>query len=52
LEPNKETYTLLKHAYEERGMQAEADMIEEKLKRLIVPAGRPRRILRPRRVVI
>jgi len=52
LEPNKETYTLLKQAYEERGMQAEADMINEKLKRLIVPSGRPKRILRPRRVVI
>jgi hypothetical protein len=52
LEPNKETYTLLQQAYEERGMQADADMIGEKLKRLIVPAGRPRRILRPRRVVI
>lgn len=52
LEPNKETYTLLKQAYEERGMQAEADMIGEKLKRLIVPAGRAKRILRPRRVVI
>jgi tetratricopeptide (TPR) repeat protein len=52
LEPNKETYTLLKQAYEERGMQAEADMIAEKLKRLIVPAGRAKRILRPRRVVI
>jgi tetratricopeptide (TPR) repeat protein len=52
LEPNKETYTLLMQAYEERGMQAEADMIGEKLKRLIVPAGRPKRILRPRRVVI
>src|SRR6201996_8538236 len=52
LEPNKETYTLLMQAYEERGLQAEADMIGEKLKRLIVPAGRPKRILRPRRVVI
>ena len=52
LEPNKETYTLLMQAYEERGMQAQADMIAEKLKRLIVPAGRPHRILRPRRVVI
>lgn len=52
LEPNKETYTLLKNAYDERGMQAEADMIEQKLKRLIVPAGRAKRILRPRRVVI
>lgn len=52
LEPNKETYTLLQRAYEERGMQAEADMLTEKLKKLIVPAGRPRRILRPRKVVI
>jgi len=52
LEPNKETYMLLKNAYEERGMQAEADMVTQKLKKLIVPAGRPKRILRPRRVVI
>jgi len=52
LEPNKETYTLLMQAYEERGMQSDADMIAEKLKRLIVPVGHPRRILRPRRVVI
>jgi tetratricopeptide (TPR) repeat protein len=52
LEPNKETYTLLKQAYEERGLQAEADMIDQKLKRLIVPSGKPKRILRPRRVVI
>src|ERR1700742_1936669 len=52
LEPNKETYTLLMQAYEERGMDAEADMIAQKLKRLIVPSGRPKRILRPRRVVI
>lgn len=52
LEPNTETYTLLMQAYEERGMQAEADMIGEKLERLIVPAGRSKRILRPRRVVI
>lgn len=52
LEPNKETYSLLQKAYEERSMQAEADMIGEKLKKLIVPAGRPKRILRPRKVVI
>jgi tetratricopeptide (TPR) repeat protein len=52
LEPNKETYTLLMKAYDERGMQAEADMIGQKLKKLIVPAGRPKRIFRPRRVVI
>jgi len=52
LEPNKETYSLLLKAYDERGMQAQADMITQKLQKLIVPAGRPKRILRPRRVVI
>ena len=52
LEPNKETYTLLRDAYKERGMEAEADMIDQKLKRLIVPSGRSKRILRPRRVVL
>jgi len=52
LEPNKETYTLLRDAYRERGQNADADMIEEKLKKLIVPSGRAKRILRPRRVVI
>ena len=52
LEPNKETLTLLHKAYLDRGLQAQADMIEEKLKKLIVPAGRPKRIVRhPRRVV-
>lgn len=52
LEPNEETYSLLQRAYLERGMDAEADMIAEKLKTLIVPSGKPRRILRPRKVVI
>lgn len=51
LEPNKETYTLLKTAYEANGMQAEADMIEQKLKKLIVPDGRPKRMVRPRRAI-
>lgn len=52
LEPNKETFTLLQHAYQARGMQAEADMVEQKLKKLIVPDGRPKRMMRPRRVVV
>jgi tetratricopeptide (TPR) repeat protein len=52
LEPNQETYTLLLKAYRDHEMNAEADIIESKLKKLIVPAGRPRRILRPKRVVI
>src|SRR5579864_1539067 len=52
LEPNEETYTLLMKAYRNHGMVEQADMIEQKLKKLIVPVGHPKRILRPRRVVI
>lgn len=52
LEPNKETYTLLHKAYLSHGMQAEADLVEDRIKKLVVPSGRRRRILRPRRVVV
>lgn len=52
LEPNKESYLLLKRAYEHAGMQAEADVIDSKIKKMIMPAGRPKRVLRPRKVVI
>lgn len=52
LEPNKETYTLLYKAYQSQGMEAEADLVEDKIKKLIVPSGRRKRILRPRRVVV
>lgn len=52
LEPNRETFTLLHKAYMAHGMQAEADIIADRLKKLKVPAGRAKRILRPRRVVV
>ncbi len=52
LEPNKETLTLLQKAYAASGMQAEADMAEDRIKKLIVPSGRAKRIVRPRKVVI
>jgi tetratricopeptide (TPR) repeat protein len=52
LEPNKETLTLLFKAYQSHGMAADADLIEDRIKKLIVPAGRPKKILRPRRVVV
>lgn len=52
LEPNPETFTLLAKAYESRGMTAEATIMNRKLGKLIMPAGRPKRILRPRRIVI
>lgn len=52
LEPNPETLGLLVKAYETNDMQEEADLIKAKLNKLIMPAGKPRRVLRPRKVVI
>jgi tetratricopeptide (TPR) repeat protein len=52
LEHNKETLGLLQKAYQDRGMDAEADMMEEQLKKLIVPSGKSKRMMRPRRVVV
>jgi tetratricopeptide (TPR) repeat protein len=52
LEPNPETLGLLLRAYEANEMHAEADIIKSKLDKLIMPAGKPRRVLRPRKVVI
>lgn len=52
LEPNPETFGLLIRAYESRDMQVEADLLRAKLNKLIMPAGKPRRVLRPRKVVI
>jgi len=52
LEPNKETLGLLHKAHLSRGQQAEADIIEDRIKKLIVPAGKPKRMVRPRRVVV
>lgn len=52
LEPNKETFTLLHKAYINHNMQVEADLIADRMKKLVVPSGRAKRILRPRRVVV
>jgi tetratricopeptide (TPR) repeat protein len=52
LEPNPETFNLLKRAYEAKNMDTEAQITHAKLNKLIMPAGKPRRVLRPRKVVI
>lgn len=52
LEPNKETYSLLLKAYENRGIEEEAKITRAKIKRLVEPSGRQRRIIRRPRVVI
>jgi tetratricopeptide (TPR) repeat protein len=52
LEPNRESYALLGRAYESQGMAEEAASISKKLNKLALPAGKPKRVLRPKRVVI
>ena len=53
IEPSHESYTLLRKAYEGLGMLSDADEIEEKLKKLIKPSGRKKRVKRPgKRVVV
>jgi len=52
LEPNHESYSLLQKAYESLGMQAAADQVKEKIEKVVVPSGKPRRVLRRKRVVI
>jgi tetratricopeptide (TPR) repeat protein len=52
LEPNKETYTLLMKAYETHGREAEADIIRDRLQKLITTSGRPKKVRRPPRVVV
>jgi len=52
LEPNRETLTLLHKAYESHGMEAEADIVADRLKKLITSTHKPKRAIRPRRVVV
>jgi hypothetical protein len=53
LEPNKETFMLLYRAYESRGMEMEADLMADKIKKLITTSStKRRRILRPKRVIV
>lgn len=52
LEPNNESFNLLKKAYEAAGMQAEADMVDQKLEKLVVSSGKPKRVARPKRVIV
>lgn len=52
LEPNKESYGLLAGVYRHIGRDDEAAEIEAKIQKLIVPSGAPKRIARPKRVVV
>jgi tetratricopeptide (TPR) repeat protein len=52
LEPNRESYTLLMKGYESQGRQADADIIADKLKKPVKAAAKPKKVSRPKRVVI
>jgi tetratricopeptide (TPR) repeat protein len=52
LEPNKESYALLKMAYDQAGHEDKALEIEQKVEKLVIPAGKPKRIQRPKRRVV
>jgi tetratricopeptide (TPR) repeat protein len=52
LEPNKETYRLLIKAYRSHDREADADILEDRLRSLQPAPNQPKRIVRPPRVVI
>ena len=52
LEPNKESLQLLHKAYESRGDEQSAKIVEHKLKKLVVPQTNRKRIARPKRRVV
>jgi len=52
LEPNIESYSLLIEAYEKVGMAAEADLLKDKMEKIITSSAKRRRVRRPKRVVI
>ena len=53
LEPTHETHKLLAAAYRTHGMAEKADLIEDKMKKLVTPGGKKRsRVKRAKRVVV
>lgn len=52
IEPNKETYSILARSYKSLGMEDKADIVEDKLNKLILPSGRRQKVKRSKRVVV
>ena len=53
LEPTHETFTILAKAYREVGEAEKADLLDDKLKKLVTPTGKRRsRVRRAKRVVV
>lgn len=52
LEPNKESFTLLLAAYKAAGRLEQADELEHRMQTQIATSSQPKRVTRPKRVVI
>lgn len=52
LEPNPQSLNILAEAYEQDGRGELADSIREKVARMIIPAGIPKKVKQPRRRVV
>lgn len=52
LEPNRESYNLLIAAYRDVGLVEAADELESRMQTQITTSGQPKRVVRPKRVVI
>lgn len=53
LEPTHEAYNLLAEAYRQSGEAEKADLLDDKLKKLVTPSGRSRtRVKRAKRIVV
>lgn len=51
LEPNQQSFKLLADVYEAMGETAAAKKLRDRMKKLIVPAGKPNRVKQPQRVI-
>ncbi len=52
LEPTRETYELLLKAYDNSGRAEDADLIRDKLQKMVASPARPRKVKRAPRVVV
>lgn len=51
LEPNPQSFKLLADVYEAMGDLESANKLRDRMRKLIMPAGKPKRIKRPQRVI-
>jgi tetratricopeptide (TPR) repeat protein len=52
LEPNPESYNILIQAYEQVGRPADADILRDKLEKMVLPSGHSKKVIRSRRRVV